>query len=441
MKDHDCELECLFHGYNSEQFRSRGRRSLLTVDTNQQPHIDRGHQLSTGGEDSHRHKVSWIILGIVLLLAVVLAVVLVWRHLDAAKKVAPPPPKITITTATAKKGDIGVYLDSIGTVTPVYTASISSQVNGLVVTVHYKEGQLVRKGDPLVDIDPRPYQAMLLQAQGALERDQNLLAQAQMDVERYRSAWARNAIAKQILDDQEKLVLQDEGAVKNDQGTVQLEQIQVEYCHITAPIAGRVGLRLVDPGNVVQSAGTETLAVITQLDPITIIFTIPEDSLGPVEARLSKKAKLPVDAFDRTAQTKIASGKLLTLDNQIDTTTGTVKGRALFDNKNDALFPNQFVNTRLLVNTLQGVTLIPASAIQQNGQASFVYVIQNNIAHMRSIKPGATDGGLTLVDGINPGDVVANSSFDKLQDNIAVAIANQPSTKPAAASASGSSAP
>jgi multidrug efflux system membrane fusion protein len=428
----------------------------LTVDTNQPPHIERGHQLTAHGEDSHRHKALWIILGIALLLAIVLAIALVWRHDDAAKKVAPSPPKITVTTATAKKGDIGVYLDSIGTVTPVYTASISSQVNGLVVAVHYKEGQLVRKGDPLVDIDSRTYQAMLLQAQGALERDQNLLAQAQMDLERYRAAWARNAIAKQILDDQEKLVLQDEGAVKNDQGTVQFEQIQVEYCHITAPIAGRVGLRLVDPGNVVQSSGTTTLAVITQLDPVTVIFTIPEDSLGPVETRLRKKPKLPVDAFDRTAQIKIASGKLLTLDNQIDTTTGTVKGRALFENKNDALFPNQFVNTRLLVNTFQGVTLAPASAIQQNGQASFVYVIQDNIAHMRSVKPGATDGGMTQVDGINPGDVLANSSFDKLQDNVAVATPNQNSTKTdstkpvstkphsaksAAASTNGSSAP
>jgi membrane fusion protein, multidrug efflux system len=293
--------------------------------------------------------------------------------------------------------------------------------------------------------DSRTYRATLLQAQGLLERDENLLAQAEMDLERYRAALARNAISKQIVDDQEKLVLQDQGTVKNDQGAAQYDQVQVDYCHITAPIAGRVGLRLVDPGNVVQSSGTATLAVITQLTPITVIFTIPEDSLGPVEAQLRKKAKLTVDAFDRTAQTKIASGKLLTLDNQIDTTTGTVKARAVFDNKNDALFPNQFVNTRLLVNTLQGVTLVPASAIQQNGQASFVYVIQNNIAHMRGIKPGVTDGGLTQVDGINAGDVVANSSFDKLQENAAVVVPNQGpnkgSTKPAAAGANGSSTP
>jgi len=367
----------------------------------------------------------WVIW-ILLLLVLALAVVLFWRHHDAAKKVAPAPPKITITSTTAKKGDIGVYLDAIGTVTPVYTDSITSQVNGLVVAVHYTEGQLVRKGDPLVDIDSRPYRATLLQAQGALERDENVLAQAQMDLERYRASWARNAIAKQILDDQEKLVLQDQGTVKNDQGTVRYDEIQVEYCHITAPIAGRVGLRLVDPGNVVQSSGTVTLAVITQLEPITVIFTIPEDSLGPVEAQLRKGAKLTVVAQDRTAQTTIASGTLLTLDNQIDTTTGTVKARAVFDNKNDALFPNQFVNTRLLVNTLQGVTLVAASAIQQNGQASFVYVIQNNIAHIRSVKTGVTNGGVTQVEGINPGDVVANSSFDKLQDNVAVVVSNTP---------------
>jgi multidrug efflux system membrane fusion protein len=373
-----------------------------------------------------------------LLLLLVLVFVLYWRHHEDAKKAAaaarPKPVGITITSVTAEKGSIGVYLNSIGTVTPVYTVSITSQVTGLIAAVHYVEGQRVKVGDPLIDIDPRPYRATLLQAQGALERDENVRAQAQMDLERYRAAWARNGIAKQTLDDQEKLVLQDDGTVKNDQGTVQYDQVQLDFCHITAPISGRLGLRLVDPGNVVQSTGTVTLAVITQLEPITVIFTIPEDSLGQVEARLRKGAKLPVDAFDRTAQTKIASGQLLTLDNQIDTTTGTVKGRSLFANTNDALFPNEFVNTRLLVNTLQGVTLIPASAIQQNGQASFVYVIENNFAHMRSIKPGVTDAGNTQVDGLAPGEVVANSSFDKLQDKSAVVISNKPvAVKPSAA--------
>jgi len=364
-----------------------------------------------------------------------------WRRHEDAKKAKPAPAKISITTATAQKGDIGVYLDAIGTVTPLYTDSITSQVNGLVVAVHFKEGQLVKKGDPLVDIDSRPYRATLLQSQGALERDQNVLAQAQMDLERYRAAWARNAIQKQLLDDQEKLVLQEEGTVKNDQGTVQFNQIQVDFCHVTAPIAGRVGLRLVDPGNVVQSSGTVTLAVITQMEPITVIFTIPEDNLAPVVDRLHKKAKLAVDALDRTAQTKIASGTLLTLDNQIDTTTGTVKARAIFDNKNDALFPNQFVNARLLVNTLRGVTLVPASTIQQNGQASFVYLIQNNVAHLRTVKPGVTEGGVTQVEGINPGDVVADSNFDKLQENTAVNPANKAAAKPAPGGTNGSTTP
>jgi membrane fusion protein, multidrug efflux system len=417
----------------------------LTADTHEQRPLDPSRQLPAHGSTTHRRKVWWVVALILLLLVAVLAVVLVWRKDEDAKKKKPAPPKIAITTATAKKGDIGVYIDAIGTVTPVYTDSITAQVTGVVVAVHFKEGQLVSKGDPLIDIDARQYRANLLQAQGALERDQNVLAQAEMDLKRYQDAWAQNAIAKQQLDDQEKIVLQDKGTVKNDEGTVQYDQVQVDFCHITAPISGRVGLRLVDPGNLVQSAGTVTLAVITQLTPITVIFTIPEDSLGPVATQLRKKAKLTVDAFDRTAQKKITSGKLLTIDNQIDTTTGTVKGRAVFENKNDALFPNQFVNTRLLVNTLQGVTLIPASAIQQNGQASFVYVIQNDKAEMRSVKPGVTDGGMTQVDGINPGDVVANSSFDKLQNNTVVTVSNPASSpasgKPAPAATSGSSAP
>jgi membrane fusion protein, multidrug efflux system len=377
----------------------------------------------------------WVLralIWIVVLLLFGFAVYLVLGRKEEPK--TRPQAQITITTATAKKGNIGDYLDAIGTVTPVYTASIFSQVTGVVFKVDYQEGQLVRKGDPLTDIDDRQYVATLLQAQGALERDENLLAQAKMDLQRYQAAWARNAVAKQILDDQEKLVMQDEGTVKNDQGSVQFDQLQVEYCHITAPFPGRVGLRLVDPGNLVAAGPSSTanpLAIITQIQPITVIFTLPEDNLGAVEAQLRKDAKLTVDAYDRTAQTKLGSGKLLALDNQIDTTTGTVKVRAVFSNDDFALFPNQFVNTRLLVQTLEGVTLIPSATIQQNGQTSFVYVIQDNVAHLHNIKVGVTDNGLTQVEGINPGDVVANSSFDKLQDNSKVTIATD--SKPPAA--------
>jgi membrane fusion protein, multidrug efflux system len=346
-----------------------------------------------------------------------------------------PVMPITVSPATAQEGSVGVYLEAIGTVTPVYTASIFSQVTGVVWAVNYQEGQLVKKGDPLVDIDSRQYEATLLQAQGALERDQSLLAQSKMDLERYQAAWARNAVAKQTLDDQEKLVLQNEGAVKNDQGTVQFDQIQVEYCHIAAPISGRVGLRLVDPGNLV-TAGTSTnsnpLVVITQLQPITVIFTIPEDSIDGLQAQLLKHATLTVDVYDRSAQKKLASGKLLALDNQIDTTTGPVKVRAIFDNDDFALFPNQFVNVRLLVQTLEGVTLIPSAAIQQNGQTSFVYLIENGVAHLRNIKAGVTDNGQTQVEGIKPGDIVADSSFDKLQNNLKVTlVTGKPSATPA----------
>jgi len=415
----------------------------LPADSNERPAIGPDHQLPAPPPTQPRSKLVRVIVWIALLLIFAVAFFLILRHHDDTTKSAAGSRRgagggpVTLTIATAQKGNIGVFLDAIGTVTPVYTASITSQVTGPVIAVHFKEGQIVQKGTALVDIDPRPYRATLLQAQGVLERDQAVLAQATMDRDRYRDAWARNAIPKQTLDDQEKIVLQDAGTVKNDQGTVQFDQIQVGYCHITAPISGRVGLRLVDPGNVVQSSGTVTLAVITQLQPITVIFTIPQDNLGQVQPRLQQKAKLPVDAFDRAALKKIASGTLLTLDNQIDTTTGTVKARASFDNKNTSLFPNEFVNTRLLVNTLQGATIIPSSTIQHNGTASFVYVIQDNTAHMRSVKPGVTDGGNTEVTGINPGDVLADSSFDKLQDKSKIVVSKQPIP----ANTSGSNAP
>ena len=332
---------------------------------------------------------------------------------------------VPVTVATATKGNIGVYLDALGTVTPVYTTEITPQAAGVITAVNYHEGQYVRKGDPLIEIDPRPYEATLTQAEGALERDTNVLAQAQMDLERYKQAWARNGINKQLLDDQDKIVLQDQGMVKNDLGTVDYDKVQLSYCHITSPISGKAGLRLVDPGNVVQAGSTTPLVVVTQMQPITVIFQIPEDDLEQIMPRLRNGA-LTVDAWDRSETNKLATGKLTTTNNQIDTTTGTLKMRATFENRNDVLFPNQFVNTKLLVNTLNGVTLIPTGAVQHNGQVAFVYLIDNGAAQVRNVKGSVTDNGLIAVQGINPGDIVATSSFEKLQAGSKITVSKQP---------------
>jgi membrane fusion protein, multidrug efflux system len=379
-----------------------------------------------------RKRRTWIAWVVVLLLFAVAFYLVLHHQEDQSKAGAAAGMRrggfgpVTITASAAKRGNIGVYLDAIGTVTPVYTDSILAQASGPVIAVHYREGQMVRKGDPLIDIDPRPYQAQVLQAEGTLEKDTNVLAQAQMDLDRYKAAWARNAIPKQTLDDQEKIVLQDEGTVKNDQGTLQYDQVQLSYCHIVAPINGRVGLRLVDPGNLVTANGTTVLVVITQMDPITVIFTLPEDNLDQVQTEMRKQKALPVDALDRAQLKKIASGKLSTIDNQIDTTTGTVKLRATFNNRDGGLFPNQFVNTKLLVKTIENVVLVPTNAIQHNGQVSFVYAIQNGTAKVQNVKPGVADQGVTAVQGLEPDTMVATSSFEKLQDGVKAVISKTP---------------
>jgi multidrug efflux system membrane fusion protein len=368
----------------------------------------------------------WWIWAIILLLFGLLFYWVIRQHSDSQQATSGRGRRgitgpVPVTYATAAKGSLGVYFDAIGTVTPVYTDSITAQVTGVINEVHYREGQFVHKGDALIDIDPRQYAAQLAQAQGALERDQNLMAEAQMDLDRYKTAWSKNAIPRQTLEDQEKLVLQDQGTVKNDEGTVQYDQVQLGYCHITSPIDGRVGLRLVDPGNLVTANSTTILAVVTQTSPITVIFTLPEDSLPQVMQQMRGGKALQVQAFDRTQKIQLGAGRLITTDNQIDTVTGTIKLRAQFDNSKGMLFPNQFVNTRLLVKTLDNLTLIPSSAIQHNGSTDFVYLIQNpesstdGKAVMQKIKSSISDKGNTAVTkGLNPGDVVANSSFQKL---------------------------
>jgi multidrug efflux system membrane fusion protein len=329
---------------------------------------------------------------------------------------------VIIHAATAYRGDMGVYINALGTVTPISTINIFSQVSGQVLAVHYREGQIINKGDPLIDIDPSPYRAQLQQAEGLLDHDRGVLKQAEIDLARYREAFASNAVAKQILDDQEQVVIQDQGAVKFDLGQVQFAEVQLSYCHITAPTPGRVGLRLVDSGNTVFAGSSNALVVITELQPITVVFNVAEDHLGEVQAQLGQHKPLAVEAFDRSAETKVAVGSLLSVDNQIDTSTGTVRFRGEFSNRDLALFPNQFVNARLLVKTLKDSVLIPSAAIQRNGTQAFVFVVEKNAISVRNITEQSIDGNTTAVEGLRAGEMVALSSFDKLQDGTQVQV-------------------
>ena len=373
------------------------------------------------------HTWIWFVVVILLLVGIFYFYRQHQKAAQAAAQAKQPRPSAPISTTIARTGDIGVYINALGTVTPVYTATITSRVDGQITNVAYREGQMVRKGDLLIEIDPRPYQAALPQAQGTLAKDTAVLSEARIDLNRFQQAYDRNAIAKQQLDDQGQLVKQDEGTVKQDQGTVAAAATNLDYTKIIAPIEGRVGLRLVDPGNIVTSGSTTPLVVITQLQPITVIFSVAEDYLPQIQKQLRGNQKLPVDAFARDQSTKLASGSLLTLDNQIDQTTGTVKLKAIFDNHDTELFPNQFVNARLLVDTQRGVTLLPTAAIQRNAQGTFVYVISSdNTANLRNVTVGTTDASIAAVQGVNAGEVVAVNGFDKLQNGGKVTINNKP---------------
>ncbi|MGI4811802.1 MAG: efflux RND transporter periplasmic adaptor subunit [Janthinobacterium lividum] len=389
---------------------------------------DAGSKPSARRRPAHRRR--WILIGIAILLIVVLALLLARRpkH-DSDTAGANAPQAATIRTATAQLGSMGLYIEALGTVTPVATVNLYSQINGTVEAVHYTEGQMVRRGDPLVDIDARAYQAQLQEAEGTLQHDRAVLAQAEMDLTRYQEASAKQAIARQTFEDQRLTVEQDRGTVKNDEGQVKYAQVQLSYCHITSPIDGRIGLRLVDPGNVVFSGGTSAIAVITQLQPITVVFNVAEDDLAQVHDEILQRASLPVDLFDRSQQTKIATGKLLTLDNQVDTSTGTVRFRGQFDNAALNLYPNQFVNARLLVKTLTNVVLVPAAAIQRNGTQAFVYVVNGDTVKMRNVAELSTENNVAAVTGVNAGEVVSTSSFDKLQDGAKVTLQSADATK------------
>jgi multidrug efflux system membrane fusion protein len=384
-----------------------------------------------------RRRRPWGVIAALVILAVLVVLALARKPKTVAVADNDQLSIPNIHTATAHLGDIGYYVEALGTVTPLATVNVYSQVNGVVTAVHYVEGQMVHKGDPLIDIDPRPYEAQVLQSEGTLEKDRAVLKQAQMDLARYKDANDQQAIARQTYEDQAQLVEQEEGTVKNDLGSLQYAQTQLSYCHLVSPITGRIGLRLIDPGNTVFSGSQNALVVITQLQPITVVFNVPEDSLGDVRQQIVHHTPLPVDVLDRSQQTKLASGKLITLDNQIDTSTGTVRFRGEFANPDFSLFPNQFVNARLLTKTLKNAVLIPTAAVQRNGTQAFVYLVQNDVAKIHNITELTTEGDNAAITGLNPGDVVSVTGFDKLQDGSKVNIQNQNTQSQAGAPGSG----
>jgi multidrug efflux system membrane fusion protein len=338
---------------------------------------------------------------------------------------------IPVGIASVQQGDMGVYINALGTVTPVYSVTVTSRVTGELMEVHYREGQIVHKGDLLAVIDPRPYQAIVTQAEGQLARDRATLKNSYIDLDRYKMIYAQKAIPEQTLATQQAVTEQNEGTVKVDEGNLEAAKVNLNYTRITAPIDGRVGLRLVDPGNIVQANGTTGLLTIAQLQPITVMFTIAEDYIAEVSSQLRAGRKLEVEALDRSNQSELAKGTVLTIDNAIDTTTGTVRVRSSFTNRDFRLFPNEFVNTRLLLKTLRKANLIPTAAIQRNNEIAFVYVVdENNAVKMRDIKIGTTDGNTAAVTGVNAGEKLVTDGFDRLQDGVKVVVRNSGDENP-----------
>jgi len=323
-----------------------------------------------------------------------------------------------VVATTARKGDINVYYTGLGSVTPIQTVTVKSRVDGQLMSVAYKEGDLVHKGDALAEIDPRPFQVQLTLAQGQLLKDQALLENAKIDMARNQALLAKGLIPQQTLATQESLVAQDEGVVKTDQGQIDSANLNISYCHIKALITGRVGLRLVDPGNMVHAADANGLVVITQMQPISVLFTISEDELQVVLKKMRAGDKLRVDAFDRDNKTKLATGTLASLDNEIDPTTGTLRLRATFGNEAGTMFPNQFINVRLLVEAKHGVTLVSTAAVQRNAQATYVFLVKpDKTVTSRPVTVGTAEGDDSeITSGLNDGDVVVLTGIDKLQE-------------------------
>lgn len=372
---------------------------------------------------------TWFVAAVVLLLAIA---GLWWGLRKPADEAGgrgkggfdPNAKALPVVAAPVTQGSIDIYLNALGTVTPRNMVTVRSRVDGQLMRVTFQEGQLVKAGELLAEVDPRPFQVQLTQAQGQFAKDQALLKNAQLDLERYRTLLAQDSISKQQVDTQESLVRQYEGTVAADQGQIDSAKLNLTYSRITAPITGVVGLRQVDPGNVIHATDANGLVVITQMQPITVLFPIPEDNLPQVLARMKSGAALPVEAWDRAQKVKLATGKLLTSDNQIDTTTGTIKLRAEFPNDNNMLFPNQFVNVRMLVDTKTDATLLPSAAIQRGAPGTFVYAVNaDQTVSVKPVKLGPVQGETTAVDsGIAPGATVVVDGADKLREGAKVEL-------------------
>ncbi len=374
-----------------------------------------------------RHKWSWMALGVIALMSVGIYMFVAQSGDAQSRRNQAATSGIRAVSVVATKaavGDMPVYLSGLGTVTPLNIVTVKSRVDGQLMQVLFREGDTVSAGALLAEVDPRPFQVQLSQAEAQLAKDQAALKNAQVDLQRYEVLNQQDSISKQQLDTQAAVVRQDEAALKVDQAQIDNAKLQLTYARITAPISGRVGLRLVDPGNIVHATDTNGIVVITQLDPIAVIFTLPEDNLPQIGQALKATHQLPVDAYDRDLQHKLATGSLLTTDNQIDPATGTVKLKAIFPNKDNMLFPNQFVNARLLVNTLHDTVLVSNAAIQHSPQSAFVYVVKSdNTAEMRNVQLQGSNGGATaIVRGVSAGELVVTDGLDKLQPGAKVVV-------------------